>query len=117
VEFLNSRPAVACHPERSEGSLRPANQILRFAQDDIALMNCISALIVTDTSVVPQRELDKVAMSDCLQMIPQLRGSVLNGELFESLGNKPSVTFSHGLFAAIIGGPFGKCRSMSQSGT
>ncbi len=24
----------ACHPERSEGSLRPASQILRFAQDD-----------------------------------------------------------------------------------
>ncbi len=24
----------ACHPERSEGSLHPANQILRFAQDD-----------------------------------------------------------------------------------
>jgi hypothetical protein len=23
-----------CHPERSEGSRRPANQILRFAQDD-----------------------------------------------------------------------------------
>ena len=24
----------ACHPERSEGSRRPGNQILRFAQDD-----------------------------------------------------------------------------------
>jgi hypothetical protein len=24
----------ACHPERSEGSRRPANQILRCAQDD-----------------------------------------------------------------------------------
>jgi hypothetical protein len=24
----------ACHPERSEGSLRPASQILRCAQDD-----------------------------------------------------------------------------------
>jgi hypothetical protein len=24
----------ACHPERSEGSLRPSSQILRFAQDD-----------------------------------------------------------------------------------
>src|SRR5258708_15979326 len=23
-----------CHPERSEGSLRPASQILRYAQDD-----------------------------------------------------------------------------------
>src|SRR5436309_11286242 len=25
----------ACHPERSEGSLRPASQILRCAQDDM----------------------------------------------------------------------------------
>ena len=24
----------ACHPERSEGPLRPSSQVLRFAQDD-----------------------------------------------------------------------------------
>jgi hypothetical protein len=39
-ERLTSTPDVqtfgenACHPERSEGSLRPARQILRCAQDD-----------------------------------------------------------------------------------
>jgi hypothetical protein len=30
--FNNQNPY--CHPERSEGSRRPANQILRCAQDD-----------------------------------------------------------------------------------
>ncbi len=29
------RPAVACHPERSEGSNSPGTEILRCAQDDM----------------------------------------------------------------------------------
>jgi hypothetical protein len=28
------REPKQCHPERREGSLRPVNEILRFAQDD-----------------------------------------------------------------------------------
>src|SRR2546428_13733745 len=41
LRHLERRPPVsgracypACHPERSEGSLRPGNEILRCAQDD-----------------------------------------------------------------------------------
>ena len=34
----------ACHPERSEGSRRPASQILRFAQDDSASLRMTGIL-------------------------------------------------------------------------
>ena len=33
-DFYQTRSGRVCHPERSEGSLCPSSQILRFAQDD-----------------------------------------------------------------------------------
>src|SRR5260370_16704890 len=51
---LERRPPVsgracypACHPERSEGSLRPGNEILRCAQDDRPSLRMSGAFIAS----------------------------------------------------------------------
>ena len=53
----------ACHPERSEGSVRPSSQILRFAQDDTQDSTQVRSQEVLSSNVyqLPEKQTDHLS--------------------------------------------------------